>query len=219
MKTSFFAAAGLVSAASQALASITVVSPWGTSVWSAGGHGEITWNATTPESTLNCDIQLMNGEAKNANLVAQVTDPSTPIACSAGKYDIHPLNDFAAGKYSIRIGQASTGNWYYSGLFTFNGTGSSKPISVVSTATSLSGTAAAAAAAATGTAAAAAAAATGNPAASGNAAAIGKAAASGSAASASASATALSTKSAANAISINSAALALGAVAAAAFAL
>ncbi|EIE78183.1 hypothetical protein G6F46_000065 [Rhizopus delemar] len=208
MKTSFFAAAGLVSAASQALASITVVSPWGTSVWSAGGHGEITWNATTPESTLNCDIQLMNGEAKNANLVAQVTDPSTPIACSAGKYDIHPLNDFAAGKYSIRIGQASTGNWYYSGLFTFNGTGSSKPISVVSTATSLSGTAAAAAAAATG-----------NPAASGNAAAIGKAAASGSAASASASATALSTKSAANAISINSAALALGAVAAAAFAL
>ncbi|KAG1149046.1 hypothetical protein G6F37_001543 [Rhizopus arrhizus] len=205
MKTSFFAAAGLVSAASQALASITVVSPWGTSVWSAGGHGEITWNATTPESTLNCDIQLMNGEAKNANLVAQVTDPSTPIACSAGKYDIHPLNDFAAGKYSIRIGQASTGNWYYSGLFTFNGTGSSKPISVVSTATSLSGTAAAAAAA------------TGNPAASGNAAAIGKAAASGSAASASA--TALSTKSAANTISINSAALALGAVAAAAFAL
>ncbi|KAG0750117.1 hypothetical protein G6F57_000388 [Rhizopus arrhizus] len=206
MKTSFFAAAGLVSAASQALASITVVSPWGTSVWSAGGHGEITWNATTPESTMNCDIQLMNGEAKNANLVAQVTDPSTPIACSAGKYDIHPLNDFAAGKYSIRIGQASTGNWYYSGLFTFNGTGSSKPVSVVSTATSLSGTAAAAAAAATG-----------NPAASGNAAAIGKAAASGSAASASA--TALSTKSAANTISINSAALALGAVAAAAFAL
>jgi hypothetical protein len=133
------------------------------------------------------------------------------------------LNDFAAGKYSIRIGQASTGNWYYSGLFTFNGTGSSKPIckflaqlqklnaniiiiAIVSTATSLSGTAAAAAAAATG-----------NPAASGNAAAIGKAAASGSAASASA--TALSTKSAANTISINSAALALGAVAAAAFAL
>lgn len=132
------------------------------------------------------------------------------------------MNDFAAGKYSIRIGQASTGNWYYSGLFTFNGTGSSKPvckflaqlqklnaniiiIAVVSTATSLSGTAAAAAAA------------TGNPAASGNAAAIGKAAASGSAASASA--TALSTKSAANTISINSAALALGAVAAAAFAL
>jgi hypothetical protein len=41
---------------------------------------------------------------------------------------MYPLNDFAAGQYWIRIGQNSTGNWYYSGLFTFSGNGTSKPI-------------------------------------------------------------------------------------------
>ncbi|RCH80849.1 hypothetical protein CU097_000315, partial [Rhizopus azygosporus] len=96
MKSAFLTAAAVVAAASQAAASITVVTPWASSTWSAGGHGEISWNATAPENALNCDIQLMNGEAKNANLVAQITNPATPIACSAGKYDMYPLNDFAS---------------------------------------------------------------------------------------------------------------------------
>ncbi|KAG0741427.1 hypothetical protein G6F62_002823 [Rhizopus arrhizus] len=128
-------AAGLLAAASQALAAITVVNPWGSSTWTAGGHGEISWNATSPDDTLNCDIQLLNGDNTHANLVAQITNPDTPIACSAGKYDMYPLNDFAAGQYWIRIGQNSTGNWYYSGLFTFSGNGTSKPISLASSAT------------------------------------------------------------------------------------
>ncbi|CAO3692345.1 unnamed protein product [Rhizopus stolonifer] len=190
---------GLVLTASQALAAITVITPWSTSVWTAGGTGEITWNVTAPESTLNCDIQLLNGDTANQNLVAQITSTSTPIACSAGKYGIYPINDFASGQYSIRIGQSATNNWYYSGLFTFNGTGTSKPISVVSSATAISGTAAAAAAATSG------------------AIPIGKAAASGSAAAVSASATTVSSD--AHSVTFHSAAVALGAVAAAAFAL
>lgn len=41
---------------------------------------------------------------------------------------MYPLNDFAAGSYWIRIGQASSGNWAYSSPFQFNGTGAAKPV-------------------------------------------------------------------------------------------
>ncbi|KAI9254878.1 hypothetical protein BY458DRAFT_520567 [Sporodiniella umbellata] len=209
MKSSLLIAAGVLSTASQVFGAINVITPWSTSVWTAGGNGNITWTATAPENALNCDIQLMSGDPKNQNIVAQITSPTTPIPCSAGKYDIHPINDFASGPYSIRIGQASTGTWAYSGSFTLNGTGAAKPISVVSAAT----------AAASGSVA---------PAASSGASSvpIGKAAASGSISasasgskSLSASATATPNAGASTTGTLHVAAIALGAVAATAFAL
>ncbi|RCI06742.1 hypothetical protein CU098_013483 [Rhizopus stolonifer] len=133
MKTTLIAA-GIVAAASQAMAAISVANPWGQVTWTSGGSGEITWTATAPEDTLNCDIQLLNGDYTNSNLVAQITGADTPIACSTGKFSIYPLNDFASGQYWIRIGQNSTSNWYYSGLFTFNGNGTVGPISTAWTA-------------------------------------------------------------------------------------
>ncbi|KAI9482870.1 MAG: hypothetical protein EXX96DRAFT_605969 [Benjaminiella poitrasii] len=126
----FVLLAGVISALSQ-VSAVTIVTPWAQSVWTAGGHGEITWNASATDATLKCDIYMLNGDFKNSNIVAQITDPATPVDCSAGKYDMYPLNDFASGQYWIRIGQASTGNWAYSSAFQFNGNGTSKPQSVV----------------------------------------------------------------------------------------
>ncbi|KAI8583411.1 hypothetical protein K450DRAFT_223526 [Umbelopsis ramanniana AG] len=63
---------------------------------------------------------MLGGSATNANVVAHVT--GVPIDCTLGKYDITPLGDFATGKYWLRIGSDPT--WFYSGQFTFQGTGS-----------------------------------------------------------------------------------------------
>ncbi|KAK4512721.1 uncharacterized protein ATC70_003427 [Mucor velutinosus] len=211
MKFSLLTAAGVLAAINQATA-VTIVTPWASSVWSAGGHGLITWNTTAADANLKCDIYMLNGEFTNSNIVAQITDPATPVACSAGSYDMYPLNDFASGSYWIRIGQASTGNWAYSSPFKFNGTGTAKPVSVVSGASaaavptnssSVTGTAAAAASAASAT----------------KAATTGASSASKSA-SASASASASPASSGASAaMSINAAAVALGAIAAVALTL
>ncbi|CAO0803506.1 unnamed protein product [Mucor circinelloides] len=157
MKFSLLTAAGVLAAINQATA-VTIVTPWASTVWSAGGHGLITWNTTAADANLKCDIYMLNGEFTNSNIVAQITNPATPVDCSVGSYDMYPLNDFASGSYWIRIGQASTGNWAYSSPFKFNGTGAAKPVSVVSGASSaavptgsanVTGNAAAAAAAAT----------------------------------------------------------------------
>ncbi|GAA5812876.1 hypothetical protein MFLAVUS_006335 [Mucor flavus] len=120
MKFTILSAAGILAAISQASA-IEIVTPWADTVWTAGGHGNITWKTTAADAGLKCDIYMLNGDIKNSNIVAQVTDPATPIDCSVGIYDIHPLGDFANGKYSIRIGQAATASWAYSSLFTFKG--------------------------------------------------------------------------------------------------
>ncbi|KAI8370949.1 hypothetical protein BD560DRAFT_396435 [Blakeslea trispora] len=222
MKFSLLAAAA---AAVAQVSAVTIVTPWSTSAWTAGGHGNITWTITDAEANLKCDIYLLSGDAKNANIVAQITDPATPVACNALKYDIYPLNDFASGQYSIRIGQASTGTWAYSSAFSFTGNGSSKPISVVSQAAAASGaasgSAAASGAAATGTAAAAASAATSGAVKSVAAAAASASGAKSVAASASASAShaASSHTSGASSNTVSAAALAMGAVAAVALSL
>ncbi|CEP10549.1 hypothetical protein [Parasitella parasitica] len=202
MKFSVLSAAGLFAAINQAMA-VTIVTPWANTVWSAGGHGLISWNTTSADAGLKCDIYMLNGEYTNSNIVAQITDPSTPVDCSVGSYDMYPLNDFSSGSYWIRIGQASTGSWAYSSPFQFNGTGGARPVSIASGAST--------AAVPTGTAAAAAAAATGNNkvVATAAPAAGNKVASVGAMASASASST-----SAATTVSINAAAIALGAIAA-----
>lgn len=41
---------------------------------------------------------------------------------------MYPLNDFASGQYWLRIGQAANNNWFYSGVFNFNGTGTARPV-------------------------------------------------------------------------------------------
>ncbi|KAF7728770.1 hypothetical protein EC973_005608 [Apophysomyces ossiformis] len=128
--------------------STTVVTPWKDNTWTAGGHGNITWTADAAEAGKKCEIQLMNGEAKNANLVAFVTDPKAPIDCAVKQFDIYPLNDFAKGQYWIRIGDSATNNWAYSGVFNFVGNGTANPLKLastsgVATATSSGGAAAA----------------------------------------------------------------------------
>ncbi|KAI8329137.1 hypothetical protein BC941DRAFT_363039, partial [Chlamydoabsidia padenii] len=109
-----------------------IVTPWADTTWNSGGHGNITWKATGADLTQKCEIQLLNGNSTNANLVAYVTDPKLPADCSSGSFDIYPLNDFAAGKYSIRIGQSASSTWAYSGVFNFVGKGAAKPLQLAS---------------------------------------------------------------------------------------
>ncbi|CAO3645886.1 unnamed protein product [Cunninghamella echinulata] len=122
----FTAVASALTLASVAQA-VTVITPWANSTWVSGGDGVITWKSDANEAKLKCDIQLMNGNAANANMVAFVTAPETPVACSDNSYKISPINDFASGKYSIRVGQISTNTWAYSGLFEFQGKGTAQP--------------------------------------------------------------------------------------------
>ncbi|KAI8076327.1 uncharacterized protein BX664DRAFT_270956, partial [Halteromyces radiatus] len=114
--------------ASVAQAAITIVTPWADTTWNAGAHGAITWKTSGTDATQKCEIQLLNGNSSNANLVAYITDPKLPTDCSVGSFDIYPLNDFASGKYSIRIGQSASSTWAYSGVFNFVGNGSAKPL-------------------------------------------------------------------------------------------
>ncbi|RUS32995.1 hypothetical protein BC938DRAFT_473568 [Jimgerdemannia flammicorona] len=125
---------------------ITVISPWGTSTWIAGGAGDITWSSTSgggPDFT-TCSIDLLNGDPKAANLVAHITDPATPIAVSAGKFRIQPIGDFPAGNnYWIRMGNDP--NWFYSHTFNFSGKGTIPPLSMAWSATGATAAPAAAA--------------------------------------------------------------------------
>ncbi|ORY91074.1 hypothetical protein BCR43DRAFT_498466 [Syncephalastrum racemosum] len=130
MKSSILTAFAIAASAGYAAADITVVTPWADSTWTAGGHGNITWKSTSADANTKCEIQLMNGNASNSNMVAYVTSPGSPVSCSADQYDIYPLNDFAAGKYWIRIGSNST--WAYSGVFNFKGNGTAAPLQLAS---------------------------------------------------------------------------------------
>ncbi|KAH8555879.1 hypothetical protein BGW37DRAFT_478925 [Umbelopsis sp. PMI_123] len=122
MKFSLSAILAVACATAASATTINVITPWSSTTWTAGGAGSITWNVTTagsPAFTL-CSIDMLDGSATNANVVAHVT--SVPIDCSLGKFEITPLANFASGKYWLRIGSDPT--WFYSGQFTFQGTGS-----------------------------------------------------------------------------------------------
>ncbi|CAO3628107.1 unnamed protein product [Cunninghamella blakesleeana] len=146
----FTAITGALALASVAQA-VTVITPWANTTWTAGQNGLITWKADPSDAGLKCDIQLMNGDAKNANLVAYVTAAATPVDCSLGSYEIKPLNDFKAGQYSIRIGQKDKNQWAYSGLFNFVGKGSVGALQTAGQPAGGNGTAAASGAAANAT--------------------------------------------------------------------
>ncbi|ORZ08672.1 hypothetical protein BCR42DRAFT_424663, partial [Absidia repens] len=62
---------------------------------------------------------MLNGDATNSNIVATVTSPKNPVKCGINAFEIVPLNDFKSGKYWLRIGQADTNTWTYSGVFNF----------------------------------------------------------------------------------------------------
>ncbi|KAI9310643.1 hypothetical protein BX666DRAFT_1869300, partial [Dichotomocladium elegans] len=113
-----------------------IVTPWANTTWVSGGLGSITWTSAAND-TGNCEIQLMNGNASNANMVAYVTSPGEPVNCTANAYNIYPLNDFASGQYWVRIGERISNAWVYSGVFTFQGNGTAKPLQ---TARKLTGT-------------------------------------------------------------------------------
>jgi len=123
----FLASLAFFAATTQATV-ITVISPWSTTVWQSGGAGLVTWNSTAgggPDFT-TCSIDLLNGDPKAANLVAHIT--SQPVAVSLGKFQITPIQDFATGStYWIRIG--NSGQWFYSGTFSFQGKGTVPPLS------------------------------------------------------------------------------------------
>ncbi|KAI7887417.1 hypothetical protein K492DRAFT_202586 [Lichtheimia hyalospora FSU 10163] len=130
MKSILLCAATLLSAVS---AKITIVTPWAETTWTAGGHGNITWTSEKSDASQECQIQLMNGNASNANMVAFITSPASPVKCSDNRFDIYPLNDFESGKYWVRIGQRESDTWAYSGVFEFKGNGSATPLHKAST--------------------------------------------------------------------------------------
>ncbi|KAJ8652760.1 hypothetical protein O0I10_011565 [Lichtheimia ornata] len=130
MKSILLCTAALLSAVS---AKITIVTPWAETTWTAGGHGNITWTSEKSDASQECQIQLMNGNASNANMVAFITSPASPVKCSDNRFDIYPLNDFESGKYWVRIGQRESDTWAYSGVFNFKGNGSATPLHQAST--------------------------------------------------------------------------------------
>ncbi|KAI9498734.1 hypothetical protein BDB00DRAFT_401075 [Zychaea mexicana] len=128
MKSFLLTALAVIASATYSAAEIKVVSPWADTTWTSGGRGNITWTTESSDAKKDCHIQMMNGNATNSNMVAYVTAPDTPVKCSTESYQIHPLNDFAAGKYWIRIGQTDAADsWAYSGVFEFKGNGTAKP--------------------------------------------------------------------------------------------
>ncbi|KAL1933613.1 hypothetical protein VTP01DRAFT_7703 [Rhizomucor pusillus] len=128
MKSLALSAVALAASLSATLADINVVSPWSDSAWKSGGNGTITWNITPEEENMKCEIQLLNGDTANSNIVAYVTDPGAPVPCSDKAFNIEPLNDFAKGKYWIRIGHPGEKKWFYSHAFEFDGKGTAEPL-------------------------------------------------------------------------------------------
>ncbi|KAI9493016.1 hypothetical protein BDB00DRAFT_788248 [Zychaea mexicana] len=122
MKSLAVASLTVLGLASNAAASINVLTPWKDVSWKSGGHADVTWNADGADAKELCHIQLMNGNTDDGQIVAYVTNPAAPVPCSDTRYDIAPLNDFTSGDYWIRVG--TDGRWSYSSKFQFEGKGS-----------------------------------------------------------------------------------------------
>ncbi|KAG2171791.1 hypothetical protein INT43_008171, partial [Umbelopsis isabellina] len=121
MKFTVSALLAVACASAASATTITVVTPWASTVWNSGGVGDITWNtsSTGGAALTTCSIDMLGGSSTNAEIVAHVT--AAPIDCSLGKFEITPLGDFASGQYWLRIGAEP--NWFYSGKFQFTGKG------------------------------------------------------------------------------------------------
>ncbi|KAJ2963937.1 hypothetical protein NQZ79_g1098 [Umbelopsis isabellina] len=130
MKFSVSALLAVACASAASATTITVVTPWASTVWNSGGVGDITWNTTSTggAALTTCSIDMLGGSSTNAEIVAHVT--ATPIDCSVGKFEITPLGDFASGQYWLRIGAEP--NWFYSGKFQFTGKGTVGAVSAAS---------------------------------------------------------------------------------------
>ncbi|OZJ03626.1 hypothetical protein BZG36_03733 [Bifiguratus adelaidae] len=110
---------------------ISITNPVASTVWKAGGSGEITWTSTSAGSAsfTSVTIDLLTGNFQNANIAGHIA--TTPVPVSAGSFVIQPINDFASGNnYWIRIGDAASNTWFYSAAFTLDGTGSAVPLSL-----------------------------------------------------------------------------------------
>ncbi|KAM3579346.1 hypothetical protein VKS41_008205 [Umbelopsis sp. WA50703] len=134
MKFTLSALLAVACASAASATTITVVTPWASTVWNSGGVGNITWTTSSTGGTAltTCSIDMLGGSSTNAEIVAHVT--ASPIDCSVGKFAITPLGDFAAGQYWLRIGAEP--NWFYSGKFQFNGKGTVGAVSAAYNASS-----------------------------------------------------------------------------------
>lgn len=81
---------------------------------------------TNPQSPVKCgvnefEVRKSCRPKKEVGLNSKLTLPIWQIA---------PLNDFKSGKYWVRIGQADTNTWTYSGVFDFEGKGTVSELKV-----------------------------------------------------------------------------------------
>ncbi|ORX49437.1 hypothetical protein DM01DRAFT_1338115 [Hesseltinella vesiculosa] len=103
---------------------ITFKEPWAQSgAWKAGDKAKISWIADSQDFEKPCFIELLTGDATNAQVVASATDAKNPVKCSQQQFEVTSLNDFRSGEYWLRIGQKQENIWYYSGVFKFDGKG------------------------------------------------------------------------------------------------
>ncbi|KAI8339896.1 hypothetical protein BC941DRAFT_511293 [Chlamydoabsidia padenii] len=124
MKSSFITLTAVASFVGYANAAMMFKDPWAqTKPWKSGEKALLKWTSDKADADKMCDIQMLNGDKLNSNIVATVTNPKSPVKCGVNEYEISPLNDFKSGKYWVRIGQADTDTWTYSGVFDFEGKG------------------------------------------------------------------------------------------------
>ncbi|KAL0094956.1 hypothetical protein F4703DRAFT_1821501 [Phycomyces blakesleeanus] len=136
MKFSIFASVSILAAVAHA--KVRIISPDADTVWKAGESATIKWKSDGKDSSLTCDIQLLNGDPKDADIIGTLTKDGAP-KCSENSFTVDSLDDYPSGTVFMRIGQNSKHKWSYSEDFKFKGDGSASSGSASSSSGSGSG--------------------------------------------------------------------------------
>ncbi|KAI8084078.1 uncharacterized protein B0P05DRAFT_570478 [Gilbertella persicaria] len=126
MKFSALAVAAFATAASTVSATITLIQPWASTTWTAGQAGTVQWSSSADLASKYCEIHLLTTVNNTVSFVSNFTANGNLIPCTYTSANFHPLPDYPAGQYSIRMGPngESTDSYAYSGEFPFVGQGS-----------------------------------------------------------------------------------------------
>ncbi|KAJ1943301.1 hypothetical protein GGF37_002709 [Kickxella alabastrina] len=100
-----------------------IILPLSSTVWVPGEQGQITYRLAGSPGGQSFEIDLMSGDADNAQLVHVFETPATPKSSGINSVTVDVPKSIPEGKYGLRLGLADGTVWKYSQIFTVSKNG------------------------------------------------------------------------------------------------
>ncbi|KAJ2910767.1 hypothetical protein GGI21_000533 [Coemansia aciculifera] len=113
----------IVAATAASIAAIIL--PLSSTVWAPGKSATITYRISGSPDNTSYEINLMTGEADNAQLVHVFDKLAVPTISGVNSVTVQVPATLPEGKYGVRLGDPNGSTWRYSQLFTVSKTAKS----------------------------------------------------------------------------------------------